>query len=401
MTGQDGFGLDHLPYGVVLRDGRPTPAVRIGDRALDLRRCQAAGLLPGGNWAEAGDLGPLLAAGSEVWAEVRGAVRLLLEEDRVPEGALVALADLPPPLLPVAIGDYVDFYSSIHHATTVGRLFRPDGDPLLPNWRHLPIGYHGRSGTVVVSGTDVVRPVGQQPPAEPGGQPPVGPSTRLDYELEVGFLTGGPPTPLGSTLDADDAAERIFGIVLLNDWSARDIQAWEYRPLGPFLGKSFATSIAGWVTPLAALDGARVIPPRQDPPVAPHLRVDGAWGFDLSLEVAIEPAGGAGEEVVSRTSFADMYWTMPQQLVHAASNGGVIRPGDLFGSGTVSGLDEGTEGCLLERTRGGARPLEVAGVERTYLQDGDRVVLRGSCAGVDGGRITLAAVEGTVRPASF
>jgi fumarylacetoacetase len=395
----DGFGLDHLPYGVVRIAGRPTPAVRIGDRALDLRRCAAAGLLPGGRWAEGTDLGGLLAAGPALWAEVRAAVRALLEAGTAPDDALVDLEVVGAPLLPVAVGDLVDFSASIHHSTAVGRLFRPDGDPLVPAWRHLPVGYHGRSGTVVVSGTDVVRPVGQLPPAEPGGPPAVGPTAQLDLELEVAIVAGGPATALGSTLTIAEAAERAFGVVLMNDWSARDIQSWEYRPLGPFLGKSFATSIAGWVTPLAALAAARVPAPPQDPPPPANLRGADRWALDLSLEVVIVPAGGRGEQVVSRVSFADMYWTIPQLLAHVTSNGAVLRPGDLFGSGTVSGPEAGSEGCLLERTLGGTRPFAVAGVQRTYLEDGDRVVLRGHCAGVDGGRITLAAVEGTVLPA--
>ena len=395
-----GFGLSHLPYGVVVIDETPRPAVRIGDYALDLRACHRAGLLPGLVWAEHVDLTMLLMEGPAVWAELRTALTGLLSAagtQRPPEGALVPLAELPPPVMPFTVADYVDFYSSIHHATNLGRLFRPDSEPLLPNWRQLPVGYHGRAGTVVVSGTDVPRPSGQRRPTEPGGTPPFGPSTRLDIELEVGFVTGGLGTPLGTAVPTSAAADHIFGIALVNDWSARDIQAWEYQPLGPFLGKSFATSIAPWITPLAALDGARVPAPEQEPPVLDYLRVEGDWGLDLSLEVALRPAGADAEETISRVSFADMYWTMPQQLAHASVNGATIRAGDLFASGTVSGPERGTEGSLIEQTLGGKEPITVAGAQRTFLEDGDTVVLRGHFQGVDGQRLTLAEVAGTIR----
>lgn len=403
VAGADGsgYGLSHLPYGVVMVDGHPVPAVRIGDHALDLRACHRAGLLPGVVWAEHVDLTMLMMEGADVWAGVRAAVTDLLSEDgsqRPPDGALVPLADVAAPTMPFTVADYVDFYSSLHHATNLGRLFRPDSDPLLPNWRHLPVGYHGRAGTVVVSGTPIHRPVGQQRPPEPGAAPPVGPSERLDIELEVGFVTGGLGTPLGTAVPASAAGDHIFGIVLVNDWSARDIQAWEYQPLGPFLGKSFATSIGPWITPLAALEAARVAPPEQDPPVSDYLRVDGKWSFDLSLEVAITPAGTTTEEAISRVSFADMYWTMPQQLAHATVNGATIRAGDLFASGTVSGPERGTEGSLIELTMGGREPITIAGVERTFLQDGDTVTLRGSCEGVDGQPVVLAEVTGTILP---
>lgn len=393
----EGFGPDHLPYGVVAIDGEPHPVVRIDDRVLDLRRCARDGLLDDGDWAEQPNLDGLLAAGPAVWAATRAAVTDLVRSGRFPDQFLVSLTVTGPPLLPFTVGDYVDFYSSIHHATNVGRLFRPDDEPLSPNWRHLPVGYHGRSSTVVVDGTPVRRPVGQRRPEDPGRPPVVGPSVQLDLELEVGFVTGGPATALGQPVAASQAGERIFGIVLLNDWSARDIQAWEYRPLGPFLGKSFATSIAGWVTPLAALEALRVPAPVQQPAVADYLRVDGDWGLDLTLEVELTPQGGQGAEVISRVSFADMYWTMPQQLAHATVNGAVCRPGDLFGSGTVSGPERGTEGSLLELSLAGAEPFTVAGVSRTFLEDGDLVTLRGHGRGLDGGLLRLGQVSGRVQ----
>lgn len=401
MSSAAGFGLDHLPYGVVSVDGDPRPVVRLGDEVLDLRRCAHDGLLPDGEWTEGPNLDGLLEAGPQRWTATRTAVGGLLGPGgpQPSDAALLPSDTVGQPLLPFTVGDYVDFYSSIHHATNVGRLFRPDADPLPINWRHLPLGYHGRSSTVVVDGTGVRRPVGQTRPSSGDGPAPVGPSAQLDFELEVGFVTGGAATALGASVEVSEAAQRIFGIVLLNDWSARDIQAWEYQPLGPFLGKSFATSIAGWVTPLAALDAVRVPSPGQQPTVADYLQVRGDWALDLTLEVALTPAGGTGEQVISRVSFADMYWTMPQQLAHATVNGAIVGPGDLFGSGTVSGPDRGTEGSLLEMSLGGKEPLTVAGVSRTFLQDGDVVTLRGHGRGTGGGRLQLGHVQGRVLPA--
>ncbi|MDP3983847.1 MAG: fumarylacetoacetate hydrolase family protein, partial [Acidimicrobiia bacterium] len=258
-------------------------------------------------------------------------------------------------------GDYVDFYSSPYHATNVGRIFRPGAEPLPPNWRHLPIGYHGRSGSIVVDGTPIRRPSGQR------GKDGFGPTRRLDFELEVGFLTGtGPPVPI----PVEEAERYIFGLVLLNDWSARDIQAWESQPLGPFLGKSFATTISPWVVPLSSLGAHRIDPPAQDPPPLPYLTPAGK-GIDLDLEVSVNG------EVVCRSNFRHLYWTMSQQLAHATSNGATVRAGDLFASGTISGPDPGSLGCLLEITDNGNTG--------DYLQDGDTVTLRsellGSCTG--------------------
>jgi fumarylacetoacetase len=288
--------------------------------------------------------------------------------------------------LPIEVGDYVDFYSSIHHATNVGGLFRPDGEPLLPNWRHLPVAYHGRSGTVVVSGTPIQRPSGQR---RGRGGPQFGPSTALDFELEVGFITGN-ANRLGEAVPVEAAEDHIFGMCLVNDWSARDLQAWEYQPLGPFLGKSFASTISPWIVPLGALANHRVDPPDQEPEVLPYLRTTGPTAVDLQLEVEIIPSGASSGTVVTATSFADMYWTMAQQLAHATVNGATARAGDLFASGTVSGPEPGTLGCLLEITKGGTEPITLNdGSVRTYLEDGDTVVIRsaagdisfGECAG--------------------
>jgi fumarylacetoacetase len=258
------------------------------------------------------------------------------------------------------------------------------------------VGYHGRAGSVVVSGTPVRRPHGQLPPAGPGGAPTFGPTVRLDIELELGFVTGGPVNPLGTPVATAQARERIFGFVLVNDWSARDIQRWEYQPLGPFLGKSFATSVSPWIVPLEALEPFRVPAPPQDPEPLPYLRTQEDWALDVALEVTLASAGGV-EAVVSRTSARGLYWTAPQQLAHATANGAPARPGDLFASGTISGADPGSYGSLIELTWGGRDPLRLPdGAERTFLEDGDTVVLRGAAGD---GRVSLGEVRGTIAPA--
>jgi fumarylacetoacetase len=304
--------------------------------------------------------------------------------------------------LPVVVADYVDFYSSLHHATNLGRLFRPDGDPLLPNWRHLPVGYHGRAGTVVVSGEDVPRPHGLR---VVDGEPVEGPSNALDIELEVGFVIGT-GSQRGTSIRALDADDHIAGFCLVNDWSARDIQAYEYQPLGPFLGKSFATSMSPWLVSSVALEPYRVTPPAQVPPPAGYLHCQEPWGLDLHLEVLLESeamrTSHMDPAVVSRTSFADMYWTPAQQLAHATVNGAATRTGDLFASGTVSGPTPGSEGSLIELTWRGERPITLPdGSHRTFLLDGDRVTLRG-WAGGEGGRpkVSLGEVTGTILPAA-
>jgi fumarylacetoacetase len=269
--------------------------------------------------------------------------------------------------LPFEVADYVDFYSSLEHATNLGRILRPGQEPLQPNWRRLPVGYHGRAGTVVVSGTDVVRPHGQR------GDGDFGPTERLDLELELGFVVGVP----GAEIPVDGFAEHVFGIVLVNDWSARDIQAWEYVPLGPFLGKSFQTSISAWVTPLALLEPRRVEAPQQDPPPLPHLAGGRDWGLDLDLEVELDG------EVVSRGNARTLYWTMPQQLAHATSNGAIVRTGDLMATGAISGPERGSEGSLIELWEG----------ER-FLADGDEVVLRARGGGVELGEVRGRVVAG-------
>jgi fumarylacetoacetase len=340
-------------------DGEPRLGFRSGDGVVDLA--------PGG-------LDVLLPQGREGWD--RATENALAAADA---GSAIPLADVQP-VLPFTVADYVDFYSSLEHATNLGRMFRPDSEPLLPNWRHLPVGYHGRAGTVVVSGTPVRRPQGQSKPPD-ADVPSFGPSRRLDIELELGFVVGL-PSSLGEPVPTSAFREHVFGVVLVNDWSARDIQAWEYVPLGPFLGKSFATSVSAWVTPLSLLEDRRVHAPAQNPEPLPHLRVEGDWAFDLPLEVELNGT------VVSRGNARGLHWTMPQQLAHATSNGASVRTGDLMASGTISGSERGSEGSLIELSWNGQEPVTLGdGSERTFLEDGDEVVLRGDPLGEVRGRI--------------
>ncbi|WP_205471830.1 fumarylacetoacetase [Nocardioides sp. SYSU D00038] len=382
--------VDNLPYAAATWPGSATPRLvtRIGDHAVDLA---AAGA--GTRWADllaAPGLDPLLAAGPEAWAGVRGWLTDLLTDEQAARDVVLLPVDDLVLHLPFTVGDFVDFYASEHHATNVGRIFRPDGDALLPNWRHLPVGYHGRSGSVVVSGTPVRRPCGQRKaPDEP--LPSYGPSARLDIEAELGFVVGR-GVPLGERVPTSGFADHVFGVVGVNDWSARDVQAWEYVPLGPHLGKSFATTVAGWVTPLAALEPARVPLPGQDPAVLPYLTESADWGLDVEIEV--ELAG----EVVSRPPYRLMYWSPAQMLAHLTVNGASLRPGDLFASGTVSGPERDQRGSLLELSWGGREPFTAGGRERTFLEDGDEVVLRYSAPGAFG-RIALGEVRGTILPA--
>jgi fumarylacetoacetase len=337
------------PSGVLWRDG---------DEAVDL-----SGL---GDVFAQRTLNPLMAQGPAAWQEA-------IDAARTHDGPRIPLARAR---LPFEVADYVDFYSSLEHATNLGRMFRPDQEPLLPNWRWLPVAYHGRAGSVVVSGTDVVRPQGQRkaPDAE---APTFGPSRRLDFELELGFVVGV-PSQLGEPVPVEDFADHVFGIVLVNDWSARDIQAWEYVPLGPNLGKSFQTSISAWVTPLSLLEDARVGAPPQDPPPLPHLAGGRDWALDIALEVELNG------QTLSQGNARTLYWTLPQQLAHATSNGASLRTGDLMASGTISGAEPGSEGSMIELFRG----------ER-FLEDGDELVLRGRAAN----GVELGAVRGRVLPA--
>jgi fumarylacetoacetase len=327
-------------------------------------------------------LNAFLALGRRSWEDTIARVLGVIER-----GAFLLPLEETEAHLPFEVADFVDFYSSLEHATNLGRMFRPDAEPLLPNWRHLPVGYHGRAGTVVVSGTPVTRPCGQA--RAPGDESPTfGPSRRLDVELELGYVVGL-GSRQGAPVQASAFRDHVFGVVLVNDWSARDIQAWEYQPLGPFLGKSFATSISAWVTPLALLEDALVPAPPQEPEPLPYLRTDGDWALDIDLELELQG------NVVSRTNARGLYWTIPQQVAHATVNGASIRAGDLMASGTISGPVHGSEGSLIELTENGARPVRLGdGSERTFLEDHDTVVLRGRA-----GDVELGEVAGTILPA--
>jgi fumarylacetoacetase len=394
----DPFGPHNLPYGVFSLPGSPDGrrvGVRLGDHVLDAGAAAAALGSPYVSLLARPSLGPLLAAGRTAWSDVRRALTAWVTVPSHQEAIGAALHPLSAVRLhlPFEVADYVDFYSSEHHARNVGRIFRPDAaDSLTPNWKHLPIGYHGRAGTVVVSGTEVVRPAGQRK-APADAAPVFGPSARLDIEAEVGFVVGT-PSPLGRPVPLADFREHVFGLCLLNDWSARDVQAWEYVPLGPFLGKSFATSVSAWITPLDALEEARTAPPERSHPPLPYLddSEEEPGGYDLRLTVALNG------EVISEPPFSTMYWTAAQQLAHLTVNGASLRTGDLYASGTVSGPEPRQRGSLLELTWNGAEPLELPDGKRTFLEDGDTVTLSAWAPGPHGTRVGLGEVTGRVVP---
>jgi fumarylacetoacetase len=357
-----------IAYGVFREGGRARVGARVDEGVLDL----AVAL--GDEVFAATTLNAFMARGLSFWRETHARVKEL-------DGPLLDPGDVEL-VMPVEVADYVDFYSSLHHATNMGRILRPGGEPLLPNWRHLPVGYHGRSGTVVPSGTPIRRPCGQR------AGPDYGPSRRLDIELEAGFVIGVPST-LGEPVQIEMALEHVFGVVLVNDWSARDIQAWEYQPLGPFLGKSFATSFGHWVVPLGELEGRRVATGPQEPQPLPYLREE-PWAFDVALEVELNGT------VVARTNMRHLYWSIAQQVAHLTVNGASLRTGDLLATGTISGPERGAGGSLIELTRNGEEPIELpCGRTRTFLEDGDEVVLSGEGVGEVRGRIEPAPVAAT------
>ncbi|MEO6996966.1 MAG: fumarylacetoacetase [Terracoccus sp.] len=395
------FGPQTLPYGVFSTEpeGPRRVGVRVGDHVIDVSAVAALGGDPGEGpnlaaaWASP-TLNVFIDLGPVVWRVAREWLTEIVTNDVHRDAMLPHVYPLEKVTLhlPIEVADYVDFYASEHHASNVGKVFRPDNAALPPNWKHLPIGYHGRSGTVVVSGTDVVRPTGQRKgPHDP--EPVFGPSIRLDIEAELGYVVGG-ATDLGTRVSVDQAADHLFGVVILNDWSARDLQAWEYVPLGPFLGKSFATSISAWVTPLAALDAARVaLPGQTDPVPLPYLRGD-AFGLDVHVEVSLNGT------VISRPDHAAMYWSPAQMLAHLTVNGASVRTGDLFGSGTISGPTKDSRGSLLELTWNGTEPLALDhGATRGFLEDGDTVTMTAWAPGPDGIHVGLGEVVGTIASA--
>ncbi|MET9212293.1 MULTISPECIES: fumarylacetoacetase [unclassified Nocardia] len=376
------FGPENLPYGVFAPPGGGfRVGARLGDTVLDL-----VALLGDPVFAQP-SMNAFLAAGPDHWRTVRDRLRELADTE-LPIEAVHPVNGVEM-ALPIHIGDYVDFYASIDHATNLGRLFRPDSEPLLPNWRHLPVGYHGRAGTVVVSGTPIIRPLGQR--RTDSATPDFGPSRRLDIEAELGFVVGT-GSPLGVPVRVDEFSDHVFGVALVNDWSARDIQAWEYQPLGPFLGKSFSTSLAAWITPLAALADARVPLPPQDPPPLPYLRGSDDHGLDIDLAVRWNG------EVVAHPPYARMYWSPAQMLAHLTANGASIRPGDLYASGTISGPEPDQRGSFIELSWGGAQPIAVGDESRTFLADGDTVTITATAPGTAGRRIGLGEVSGRILP---
>uniref|UniRef100_UPI00358FA922 fumarylacetoacetase n=1 Tax=Myxine glutinosa TaxID=7769 RepID=UPI00358FA922 len=404
------FPLQNLPFGIfsTKENPRPRPGVAIGDFVLDLG--QIRHLLTGPQLSsrtrvfEQSSLNAFLSLDPAAWSETRASLQRLLSASEgqlrdnasLRKWALVS-RDIVTMHLPAEIGDYTDFYSSRDHATNVGTMFRGKDNALMPNWLHLPVGYHGRSSSIVVSGSPVHRPCGQTRPSDDA--PPVfGPSRLLDFELEMGFLVGS-GSERGQPIPIDHAQDHIFGMVLVNDWSARDIQRWEYIPLGPFLSKSFATTISPWVVPMEALKPFVLPNPTQDPKPLPYLQHSDPFTFDMPLSVAIKGEGMESPTVVCRTNFKHMYWTMKQQLAHHTVSGCNIRPGDLMASGTISGPEPESYGSLLELSWRGSKPLTLGGGHtRTFLRDGDEVILSGHCQG-DGYRVGFGTCEGKILPA--
>jgi fumarylacetoacetase len=390
------FGLQTLPYGSFTtrdRPHQPRAGVAIGDRVLDLTTAMDRLFAGRADLFAAGHLDVFLDAGDLAWAQVREAVTAWLSQDQYRD----AIEDLLVPAaqaamrLPFSVADYVDFYASENHASNVSQIFRP-GSGLNPNWRHQPVGYHGRAGTVIVSGTPVRRPYGPYRPAG-ADQPVFGPSARLDFEAELGFVVGVEAL-VGEPVRIDRFGEHVFGVCLVNDWSARDLQTWEMAPLGPFLGKSFATTVSSWVVPLAALEHARVRTPSRDTELLPYLTETADWGLDIDFEVSLNG------QVISRPPYATMHWSPAQMLAHMTVNGACLRTGDLYASGTVSGPEPGQRGCLLELSWGGAEPLTLPdGGTRAWLEDSDELLITATATGPEGTRIGLGDAHGQVMPA--
>ncbi|XP_055845703.1 fumarylacetoacetase [Episyrphus balteatus] len=399
------FPIENLPYGVfsTVQNPQKRIAVAIGDSVLDLHA--VSGLYPPGVQAalKSDSLNLLMSLGHEAWTLVRYTTReLLLKNSRLHENPdLQAVALIPQSEielhLPAQIGDYTDFYSSIHHATNVGIMFRGKDNALMPNWKYLPVGYHGRASSIVVSGTPIRRPLGQTVPVD--GQPPVfGPCRTLDFELEMAFFIGGPENKLGERIAIEDAWKHVFGFTLMNDWSARDIQKWEYIPLGPFTSKNLGTTISPWIVPVAALEPFLVDNFPQDVDVFPYLRQLQKFNFDINLEVAIKPENEP-ETTICRSNYKNLYWTPLQQITHHTVTGCNIRPGDLMASGTISGETEDSYGSMLELSWKGTKTVNLnGGSTRKFIQDGDEVVIRGFCQ-KNGVRIGFGECKGKVLPA--
>lgn len=405
------FPIQNLPYGIFRRrSGRPpSVGVAIGDMVLDLTTLEARGFfespsIKGKLLFDRPSLNAFMALGPTAWSEVRTKVSHLLRSDEhrlrddsaLRERALVPMAACEM-LLPVEIGDYTDFYSSREHATNVGTMIRGPENALQPNWLHLPVAYHGRASSIVVSGTDIHRPMGQTKPAD-ASAPIFGPSKSMDFELEMGVFVG-PGNNLGQPIPIAQAAEHLFGMVLVNDWSARDIQTWEYVPLGPFLAKNLGTSISPWVVPMTALAPFRVAGPQQEPTPLPYLQSPGDWSFDIELEVLIQGSGMDRPHRVCRSNSKYLYWNVCQQLAHHTVNGCNLRAGDLLATGTISGPTPDSFGSMLELAWRGTKPIAFPnGESRTFLKDGDCVTMTGWCQG-NGYRVGFGEVTGKLLPA--
>ena len=404
------FPIQNLPFGIFSTSERTKRVgVAIGDQIMDLKALHMLGYLENLPFTladfEAPVLNPMIARGKQATRELRSRLQKLLDASR-PDlrdkehhvGQILVPQSEAAMHLPVEIGDYTDFYSSEDHARNVGKMFRDPENALLPNWKHLPVGYHGRASSIVVSGTPLKRPHGQMRP-DPAAPPTFGPSRLLDFELEMAFITY-PGKPLGDPIPMAEAEDYIFGLTLFNDWSARDIQAWEYVPLGPFLGKNFGSTMSPWVVTLDALEPYRIPGPDQvDPPVLPYLQVATPGHFDVDLAVEIVPESGAGA-VVCRSNLKHMYWNMAQQLTHHTVNGCNVRGGDVMASGTISGPEPGSFGSMLEISWRGSKPFAMPdGSERKFIQDGDTVRLTGCASAPGKPRIGFGAAEGRILPA--
>ncbi|MBL4739688.1 MAG: fumarylacetoacetase [Sneathiella sp.] len=401
------FPIQNLPFGVFTTAGKPEKrvGVAIGDQILDLSVLEKTWLIPiSKDIFSAPDINRFMSLGPKVWAEVRAVVSALLDassrtlqdDEDLRALALVSQADATLHM-PVQVGDYTDFYASKEHATNVGTMFRDPDNALMPNWLHIPIGYNGRASTVVASGTDIHRPLGQIKP--PGSDGPIFDACRkLDMELEIAAIVGT-SNPMGQPITVDQANEMIFGYVILNDWSARDIQVWEYQPLGPFQAKAFASTISPWVVTRAAMEPFRQAGPVQDPEPLPYLRQKAGYNYNLKLQVTVQPEAAAKATTICKTNFKYMYWSSPQQLAHHAACGCAMRSGDLLGSGTISGQDKDSLGSFLELSWNGQNPMTLDGGEsRTFIEDGDTISMTGWCQG-DGYRIGFGDATGKILPA--
>jgi fumarylacetoacetase len=401
------FSIHNLPFGIFsTQDGRKRVGMALGDYCIDLDALFNLGLLEGFSYPEVFNhayLNPLMALGRPAASKLRLQVQSLFLVENTTLKSHPSLSKVLIPFhecnmhLPVQIGDYTDFYSSMEHATNVGKMFRDPANALLPNWKHLPVGYHGRTSSIIPSGKSIRRPKGQTK-ADDQDLPGFGPSRLLDFELETGFFVCG-ENELGTSISTSAADDHIWGMVLFNDWSARDIQKWEYVPLGPFLAKNFASTISTWVVLMDALEPFRVDGPVQEPKVLPYLEYHGKKNIDLNLEVYIKPPA-ADPTCVSRSNFKYMYWNMNQQLAHQTINGCNIRTGDLYGSGTISGPEPGSFGSMLEITWSGKNPVQMSdGTERKFIQDGDTVLFKGWCE-KDGIRVGFGELITLVQPAN-